>query len=326
MTLRIATFNLENLDDEPGTSPTLAERIRVLKPQLLRLDADVLCLQEVNAQKPDPKGPRRLDALDRLLDGTPYESYGRAVTKRRDGGDYLDIHNLAILSRLPIIESRQIWHDLVPAPLVRRMTALPANVAPEPVEWDRPILHAVIGLADGRRLHVLNLHLRAPLAAFVAGQKIDAFTWKSVQGWAEGFYLAAIKRTGQACEARLAVDRIFDAEGDALIALCGDFNATERETPMRAAIGASADTGNGHLSWRELVPLEHTIPADRRYSVVHGGAKVMLDHLLVSRALLSAYRSAEIHNEALGDELIAFATPTHSPESFHAPVVAAFDL
>lgn len=326
MTLRLATFNLENLDDEPGAAPSLAERIRVLRPQLLRLRADVLCLQEVNAQKPDPKGLRRLDALDRLLDGTPYEHYARAATKRRDGGDYLDVHNLVILSRLPILDSRQIWHDLVPAPLVARVTAVPAGGTPEPVEWDRPVLQAAIDLGQGRRLHVLNLHLRAPLAAFVAGQKVDAFTWKSVQGWAEGFYLAAVKRTGQAFEARLAADRIFDSEGDALIALCGDFNATERETPMRAAIGAVADTGNGRLIWRELVPLEQTIPADRRYSVLHGGARVMLDHLLVSRALLAAYRSAEIHNEALGDELIAFATPTRSPESFHAPVAAEFDL
>jgi endonuclease/exonuclease/phosphatase family metal-dependent hydrolase len=326
VTLRIATFNVENLGGTEGVAPALSERLRILRPQLHRLRADVLCLQEVNAEKPDPKGRRRLDALDRLLDGTPYAGYARAVTTRRDGGDYLDVHNLVILSRLSILETRQIWHDLVPPPLVQRVTAAPAPIAPEPVEWDRPVLHALVELGGGRRLHVLNLHLRAPLAAFIPGQKIDAFTWRSVAGWAEGFYLAAIKRTGQACEARLAVDRIFDTEGEPLIALCGDFNATERETPMRAAIGASADTGNGRLIWREIVPLEHSLPEDRRYSVVHGGAKVMLDHILVSRPLLSTYRGAEIHNEALSDELIAFATPTRSPESFHAPVVAEFDL
>jgi hypothetical protein len=44
--LRIATFNLENLDDKPGQKPTLEKRISVMRPQLLRLKADILCLQE----------------------------------------------------------------------------------------------------------------------------------------------------------------------------------------------------------------------------------------------------------------------------------------
>lgn len=49
--LRVATFNLENLDDKAGKKPTLEERIAVMRPMLLRLDADVLCLQEVNGQE-----------------------------------------------------------------------------------------------------------------------------------------------------------------------------------------------------------------------------------------------------------------------------------
>jgi endonuclease/exonuclease/phosphatase family metal-dependent hydrolase len=69
--LRVATFNLENLDDEPGKKPTLEERIAVMRPQLVRLDADILCLQEVNGQEEEGH-PRRLLALDQLLTGTPY--------------------------------------------------------------------------------------------------------------------------------------------------------------------------------------------------------------------------------------------------------------
>jgi len=40
--LRVATFNVENLDDKPDLRPTLAARIAVLRPQLVRLRADVL--------------------------------------------------------------------------------------------------------------------------------------------------------------------------------------------------------------------------------------------------------------------------------------------
>ena len=64
--LRIATFNLENLDDKPGLIPGIDERSRILRPQLLRLNADVLCLQEVNAQQAVRHGPRELRALDKV--------------------------------------------------------------------------------------------------------------------------------------------------------------------------------------------------------------------------------------------------------------------
>lgn len=48
--LRIATFNLMTLDDRRGLKPGLDERIPILRPQLVRLDADILCLQEVYGQ------------------------------------------------------------------------------------------------------------------------------------------------------------------------------------------------------------------------------------------------------------------------------------
>lgn len=75
---------------------------------------------------------------------------------------------------------------------------------------------------------------------------------------------------------------------------------------------------------RTLVPLERSLADSRRFSVVHHGRPQMLDHILVSRPLLAWYRSLEIHNEALGDELITAHAVRGSPESFHAPVVADF--
>ena len=41
--LRIATFNLMNLDDRRDRIPSLEDRIPILRPQLVRLDADILC-------------------------------------------------------------------------------------------------------------------------------------------------------------------------------------------------------------------------------------------------------------------------------------------
>lgn len=323
--LRIATFNMESLDDR-APEGDFADRVAVLRPQLLRLRADVLCLQEVNAHGPTRKGPRQLAALDRVLAGTEMEHFHRVVSLNRGGVRPSDRHNLVILSRFPVLDHRQLWHDLVEAPRYRATQAEPPAAQAEPVEWDRPLLHARLALPGGRVLHVVNVHLRAPRAAWLPGQKGAHGRWHSVAGWAEGFFLAAVKQAGQALEARLLVEGILDAEPEALVAVCGDFNADDREAPVRTIRGDEEDTGNGHLAPRVLVPVERSLADTQRYSVIHHGRRVMLDHILVSRPLLGCYLGVEIHNEALGDELVSPATVWASPDSYHAPVVAEFTL
>lgn len=318
---RIATFNLENLDDRPGVEPALQQRIAALRPLLVALNADVLCLQELHGQ---PRhAPRRLAALQALLRDTPYAGFHCVATQSASGGA-MDIQNLAILSRFPVLSHRQILNDLVPAGRYRPLTATPPASEPLATGWDRPALYAALDVGGERRLHVINLHLRAPLASYIDGQKEDTFVWRTVAGWAEGFYLAALKRAGQALELRLLVDQLFDGEPDARIAVCGDFNAEDDEVPLRLLRGDMVDTGNAGLARRELVPVERMAPENRRFSVVHAGEARMLDHILASKPLMTWFREVEIHNAALDDELVAYAAAHRSPESFHAPIVAEF--
>jgi len=322
--MRLATFNLENLGEEGPDAPSREDRIATLRPQLERTEADILCLQEVNAHGSGDKAPRTLDALDDLLEGTAYAGFHRQVSRRTRGP--LDRHNLVTLSRWPFKSARQLWHELVPAPTHGWLTARGVAGEPTELEWERPTLWAEVALPGGRLLHVFNLHLRAPLAAFVPGQKAGAFKWRTVAGWAEGFYMAAVKRAGQALEARLAVDQAFDRDPRALIAVAGDCNAEARETALRLLCGDEVDTGNNALAGRALVPVERSVTEDLRYTVIHAGRRTMLDHLLVSHPLMGFFRRCEIHNEALGDELVAYANRSPSAESYHAPVVAEFAL
>ena len=317
MSLRIATYNLENLDDEDPALP-LEARLPVLRRALADLAADILCLQEVNAQEP-PKRPRTLSALDRLLAGTPYAGFHRAITTS-DGGDYpRDIHNLVILSRFPIGAVDQVAHRLVP-PL--RWQWLGGGEE-APMRFERPILAVTIDV--GRPLHLLDLHLRAPLAVAVPGQKSGPFAWRSVAGWAEGYHLAAMKRSAQALEARLLVEDIFDREPEAWIAVVGDLNAEEHEAPL-AILGASEEaTGNAGLAGRALVSLAGLVPPERRFTVRHGRG-LMLDHLLVSRPLAERCLGVDILNASLADERDAYAAGYSDPAGFHAPVVARFRL
>ncbi|MCU0837443.1 MAG: endonuclease/exonuclease/phosphatase family protein [Rhodospirillales bacterium] len=323
--LRIATFNMENFGgvdgNETGTAArtTLQERIRLLRPQLMRLRADVLCLQEVDGQRRGSSRRRALDALDLLLEGTPYSDFVRASTVSRTRGTPRDKHNLVILSRFPIADERQILHELVAPP--RHTRAAGETVA---IEWDRPLLCATVHLTPAVKVHVINVHLRAPRAAFVPGGKTSARTWRSMADWAEGFFVAAVKRAGQALEARRLIDGIMDDDAGALIVVCGDFNAELNEIPIRTIRGDEEDAGNPHLAYRTLVAVDRSVADSRRFSVVHHGRPQMLDHVLVSRPLLAWFRGAEVHNEALGDELVTPQVVAGSPESFHAPVVAEF--
>jgi endonuclease/exonuclease/phosphatase family metal-dependent hydrolase len=316
--VRIATFNLESLDDSTE-GPPLAARVAALRPLLRRLDADVLCLQEVNGQ--EEANGRSLRALDALLDETPYAAYGRVATHGPHGP--ADRHNLVVLSRFAIT-GRQLHHDIVAGPSYRTVTAMPPPTLAAPIAWDRPLLHARITL-PGRILHVVNLHLRAPLAAPVAGQKLAPFAWKSVGGWAEGYYLAAMKRGGQALEARLLVERLLDEEQDALVVVAGDFNADIAGTPLRILLGDPDDTGNPALAGRRLhAVVEQALPPQRRFSLIHGGQRWLVDHILVSSALCAWHEGSDILNDALRDET-APADPQFGG-SFHAPLVATFDV
>ncbi|WP_142847344.1 endonuclease/exonuclease/phosphatase family protein [Telmatospirillum sp. J64-1] len=322
LTLRIATFNLENLDTEPEDGIDFDDRLRVLRPQLHRLRADLLCLQEVNAEG-GKKGPRSLAALDALVEGTEYAGYHRVCMESSSGGKPADRHNLVLMSRFPIESHTQVWHDLVDRPRHCSVTSSEGEDGMD-VEWDRPFLHSVVTLETGQRLHVLNLHLRAPRASFLPGQKGHG-VWQSIGGWAEGYFLATIKAAGQALEVRLLLDRLFDDDPEALVVVCGDFNAEERDPPLRIICGDEEDAANGHLAGRIMVPLDRSLSESQRFSAIHLGRRQMLDHILVSRPLLGWYRHCEVHNETLGDELVSPGLIRGSPETYHAPVVAEFE-
>jgi endonuclease/exonuclease/phosphatase family metal-dependent hydrolase len=316
MDLRLATFNLENLDWAATRAAAFEARRAALLPLILALDADVLCLQEVGAQKPHKHAPRDYLALERLLAGTPYADYARAASVRPGTDAPADVHNLVLLSRWPIRTARQIHHDLV-----QRWSWPPprdGDVAPEPIliEWDRPLLYAAIEPPDGTLLHVLDLHLRAPRPAPVATARGEGSSKSQV----EGQFVAAQKREGQALEARLFIETIFDAEPEARLAVCGDFNADEYDAPTRLLRGGDNETQQGP---RALTPLEVCVDPPQRYTVIHAGRPRLIDHILVSNALAKGWCETRILNDGLEDEVFA-QDPILG--SLHAPIVAGLSL
>jgi endonuclease/exonuclease/phosphatase family metal-dependent hydrolase len=325
--MKIATFNMENLDDKADDrNPSLEVRGPFLRAMLNRMEADIICLQEIHGQElPDhtsdnPK--RELSALDSIIAGTDYDGYEKLTTLTSDNVPY-DVRNLVILSKYPIINTGQYRNEHIKKLQYRKVTAIPEEEVAKDIRWERPILYAEIEHPELGKLHVINLHLKSRLASRVKGQK-DGYRWKTAAGWAEGYFLSSMKRVGQALETRVLLDSILDAESDAKILVCGDFNAEPGEVPVEAICGRVENTDNLELRSRVLISCSRGIPESVRFSHLHHGKGNLLDHVLISQSLLPYYEQAEIFNENLHDESLPFAFDPKYPESDHAPFVASF--
>lgn len=316
--LRIATFNLENLDDDDQT--TFEVRKKVLQPMLTRMNADVLFLQEINS----------IDALDNLIEGTIYETgnFDKSITKTNSGNPYSK-RNLVTLSRYNIVSTLQYRNDKVPYPKWQKVTSIPPETDPKSIWWERPVLHSIIELSGDKKLHAINLHLKSKNPTKVKGQVDDQkyYLWYSHEGWAEGYFLSAIKRLGQALEVRKVIGELLNSDPlGTLIAIGGDFNAEIGSVPFKTIVGSITDTNNPELRSTLMIPCELNVPSDRRYSHLYYGEKTMLDHVMVSHCLFPYWEGTEIYNELLPDESVAYATDIKFPESDHAPVIATFNL
>lgn len=308
----IGTFNLENLDDSSELWPV---RRNVLRSMLLRMDASLLFLQEVNS----------LSALNDLVKGTAYEEYEHACTVKTDGTPYAR-RNLVTLSRYPIQEEHQYFHEFTPAPVWRLATAQPPLLEAQKVEWERPVLHCKVMLGGGRVLHAINLHLKSKNPTDIPGQKSSAYAWLTHEGWAEGYFLSSVKRIGQALEVRRLLEHLFKQDFQALIAVGGDFNSDAADVPFKTIVGSVEETNNPGLRSTVMVPCEYNVPQDKRYSLIYRGKGEMIDHIIVSQAFYPYWVETVVFNELLPDKSVAFATAEKFPESDHAPVVARFSL
>ena len=180
-TVRIATFNLENFDEtDPGDRPSLEERIALMRPQIVRLRADIACFQEVHGQERTGQ-LRALLALRNLLKGTNLDGAELVSTETSSGGVF-DERNLVVATHHRITGHEQIRNKFVAEPLYKRLTANPPDAQAQPITLERPILHVQIEV-DGGLLHVINVHLKSKIPTDVPGQKIDNFTWRSADGW-----------------------------------------------------------------------------------------------------------------------------------------------
>lgn len=323
--MKLATFNLESFGTDKVDEDLLARRIDALRPKLLELEADILCLQEVNAQKIKGQSSRQFHDLERLIEGTPYHDFSLSGSLRPSGKGPGDRHNLVVLSRYPVLSGESLYHRHAEPPLWRPGTADPGYDEPQATAFDRPVQQLQIDLGKGRPLHLFNVHLRAPIAAQIRGGKNAEHNWASVSAWAEGYHLSVLKQTAQALELRLGAEALFDEDPEAQIILTGDFNATGETRALRLLRADPHDTGVPDLGYRQLYQLDAALPLEQRKTVLHKGRAQTLDHVLASRSMTDRVAHIKVFNAALPDEILEGDNPDYAG-SYHAAMCVDFDM
>ena len=311
----VATWNLENLflpgsGDGPPDQAAYDRKLDALAATIAGLDPDVLAVQEVGDA----------EALDDLV-GRLGGEWNVALAGVREG-------------------ERTIRVGFVSRPALERMEevlAFPAGLDPIQVddsgtlqaEMGRPALKARIQM-EGREVDLVTCHLKSKLLTYPDGR----FQPRDEDERARFGAYALFRRAAEAVTLRSYASALLDGQGgDRPLVLLGDLNDEEHaattqilQGPPGSEIGTAGfeppDQGDPWRLWN----LAALIPPERRRSRRFRGRDELIDHILVSHALVNRVTTVD----TLPDDPSSIdETPTDrraEPGSDHLPVVATFDL
>jgi endonuclease/exonuclease/phosphatase family metal-dependent hydrolase len=318
---RIGTWNLENLfrpgdDDGPTTQAAYEAKLAALATTIAGIEPDVLAVQEVG----DPDA--LADLADRLggdwtVQTAPVSAGARPI-------------RVGYLSRLPLTE-------LTP------VSAFPPGIDPVQVADDGPAATAMGRAAlrarveiGGRAVDLVTCHLKSKLLSYPPGPSgRTRFNPRDEGERARVGCYALARRAAEAATVRAEATRLLGLP-DAAVVVLGDLNdVTDAATtqilsgPPGSEIGTAGfdapDRGDGQRLWN-LAP---RIPADQRFSRRHRGRDELIDHILVSHALVGLVRDEQVRTDATGPMPSITDDPRlrrDAPGSDHRPVVARIDL
>jgi hypothetical protein len=257
----ISSFNVKNLigaDQEyykfqSYTPEEYAWKKDWMADQILSLDADIVCFQEIfeeqalreviaeaddrgiaanEATVPDASKRYHKRAIFRRLAFSPYTDAALAFAPNASDGEPGERRpGVAILSRTGFAEPPMVLQELE-EPLTIKLTGGGDSIEPETYtlkRTSRPILRARIPIGDVT-VSVFNCHLKSKLGEFIRPEgethapEVDLTQYDPL-GRALGAMRAAIRRMAEAWVLRLAIVEELD-EGRPVLVL-GDFNDGE---------------------------------------------------------------------------------------------------
>jgi endonuclease/exonuclease/phosphatase family metal-dependent hydrolase len=312
MALTLATFNVKNLL-QPGTelaARTWPAKIAWIAATLAACDADVVGLQEIGS------AGLLMQVLDRP------ELRGRYATPLMGTTDARGI-GCALVARVPLLATKVHTAAALAFPVFREGDPPPYGAR---LPLRRGIVQARVradGIGD---VDVFVAHFKSarPVRARdLAGIEIAP---RGPYERSEGGVRSVVWRTAEALHVRRLVDAALGAppSPDVHAAVVGDFNDVLESAAVRALRGE----GEG-----ALLDCTAAAPPERRFTTLHGGQRVQIDHVLATAGLHARVQAATFHNEALreheppprgGGAPGEAYEEAPTADSDHAPVVVRF--
>ena len=318
--MRIGTWNLENLfrpgtPGGPTTDAVYQAKLDKLAATITVLAPDVLAVQEVG-------DPAALADLAARVGGVWH-----VQTAAPDGRGI----RVGLLSRLELTGVEQV--SVFP-PGLRPIQI--DDTAAEVSAMGRPALHAQVQVGD-RTIDVITTHLKSKLLTFPGGK----FSTRDEGLRARFGAFALNRRAAEAVTVRAAATTLLTADdagvgAEASVVVLGDLNdGPEAATtqilygPPGSEIGTGGfdqpDQGDRQRLWN----LAARIPEAQRFSREFQGRRELIDHILVSHALVGLVADGAVTTDAAGPIPSITANPTarrDSPGSDHRPVLAVITL
>jgi endonuclease/exonuclease/phosphatase family metal-dependent hydrolase len=310
----VGTWNLENLfrpgsdagpSDEQAYDAKLTELARVIGA----IGPDILAVQEVG----DP------DALEDLRERLDGDWVGQS-SELPDGRGI----RVGFLSRLALGDVEQVREfpeGLAPVQVDDQGTTM--------AEMGRGALRVRVR-ADGRAVDLVSCHLKSKLLTFPGGRHSPRDEGERARFAGYALY----RRAAEAVTLRAFANRLLDGQGrERAVVVLGDLNDEPTAATTQILLGPPGseigtpgferpDQGDGSRLWN-LAPL---IPEERRFSRVFRGRGELIDHSLVSHALV---RRVEQVDTGPGEPPSITEDPSARRDeaaSDHLPVVARFRL
>jgi endonuclease/exonuclease/phosphatase family metal-dependent hydrolase len=305
MALRVATFNLKDFfaARTDAEKRVLEAKVANVASNLRRANADVVALQEVGS----------VELLDRLVSKELAAlGYAPPVVGTEDKRG---IRN-AILARVPIQWSQVHAPKTLPFP---RFVASDPEPFPSRILLRRGVVHVRVEDPAIGEVDVITAHFKSNLGVPLRDASGNEIEDASPRGRGEGAVRSLVQRAAEALFVRGLVDDLLKNKPDHAICVLGDLNDTPDSLPIRIVRGI------GEPSSLFLRATSDLVPAERRFSSMHGGGPCLIDHVLVSERLFRTVREVAYYNESLRyhGPHVEGAPPTE--DSDHALALVAFD-
>jgi endonuclease/exonuclease/phosphatase family metal-dependent hydrolase len=314
--ISIGTWNLQNLFPPGGDGPKTAQdydtKLAGLAATILASGVHAVAVQEVGAPEPFE------DLRSRL--GRGWTGILSALPDPRRG---IRVGVLARIAVTHVADDADLVPGLPPLYIDDTRTVV--------TRMGRGALTVEVTTPSGATLTLTTVHLKSKLISYPGG----FFEPRDEAQRARFGAYALFQRASEAATVRGVTDRLLAGEGRTRRHIVlGDLNDEPGAATTQLLLGpdgsefgtAGATTPDKGDAWRLFNPAP-LIPAERRFTRVYGQSRELIDHLLVSRALLEPLTAVDtVASAPLPSMGVQPVTTIAKPFSDHAMLVASFDL